>query len=182
MDPLAKRREENIAGYVIGMWHVEDLMRAADLDMRRVEEQLIAPMEGDEALRAGMRGWYAGIVARMKEQGLHRAGHLNEVDEVVNELEYLHRALLEVLNDAEYDALFAKAEPGIRAVQQHAGGDPQGPVESCLTAVYGVMVLRAKQQAIGAETLEAEGHIRRLLDRLSRHYRQMRRLPGVSMN
>ena len=28
MDPLARRKQENIASYVLGMWQVEDLMRA----------------------------------------------------------------------------------------------------------------------------------------------------------
>lgn len=182
MDPLRKRREENIAGYVIGMWHVEDLMRAAGLDMRKVEEQLIAPMDADEETRAGMRDWYAGIVARMHEEGIERVGHLGEVEEVMNELEFLHHSLVDVLDDKDYDALYAQAEPGIRAVQQHAGGDPGGTVETCFTAIYGVMVLRAQQREISKETLEAEEHIRRLLERLSDHYRQMRRLPGVSMN
>ena len=35
----------------------------------------------------------------------------------MNELEFLHRSLVDVLNDPDYDALYAKAEPGIRAVQ-----------------------------------------------------------------
>ncbi|MBL0126121.1 MAG: DUF4924 family protein [Flavobacteriales bacterium] len=182
MDPLQKRREENIAGYVIGMWHLEDLMRAADLDMRKVEKQLIAPMEADEDTRIGMRDWYASIITSMREQGIERYGHLSEVEEVMTELEFLHRTLTEVLDDQEYDALVAKAEPGIRAVQQHAGGDPAGVVESCFTAVYGVMVLRAQNKEIGEETLRSEEHIRNLLEALSKHYRQMRRLPGVSMN
>ena len=40
MDLLGRKKEENIAGYVISMWHVEDLMRANDLDMRKVETAL----------------------------------------------------------------------------------------------------------------------------------------------
>ncbi|MBK9176832.1 MAG: DUF4924 family protein [Flavobacteriales bacterium] len=181
-DPLRKRREENIAGYVIGMWQVEDLMRALELDMNLVEERLIAPGEGDAEAKEALRGWYAGLVERMKEQGLQRVGHLSEVEEVVNELEYLHRALVEVMDDEAYDALFAKAEPDIKAVQQHAGGDPEGPITSALTAVYGVMMLRSEGKPISKETQQADATIRAMLDLLSKHYRQMRRLPGVSLN
>lgn len=182
MHPLERRKHENIAGYVIGMWQVEDLMRAADLDMGIVEERLISSMEGDEEARARMREWYAGIIARMKENGLARSGHLPEVEEVMQELEYLHRALIDTLGDEEYIALDKEATPAIRTVQQHAGGDPEGPIESSLTAVYGVMMLRSQGKAISDETKAADAVIRNLLDRLSLHYRNMRRLPGVSLN
>lgn len=182
MDPLRQKKEDNVAGYVISMWHIEDLMRAADMDLQKVEANLIAPMEVDEATRAEMRDWYADILARMRAQGIERVGHLAEVEEVINELEFLHTSLVDVLNDPEYDALFAKAEPGIRTLQQHAGGDPDGVIGTCFTAVYGVLVLRAQSRKVSRETAEAEAHIRRMLDRLSVHYRQMRRLPGVSMN
>lgn len=182
MHPLQQRKEENVAGYIISMWHLEDLMRAADMDIQKVEERLIAPMEADEEARSRMRVWYTDMIARMQQEGIARVGHLSEVEETMNELEFLHRSLVEVLNDPDYDALYAKAEPGIRAVQQHAGGDPEGVVESCFTAIYGVMVLRAQNKPVSDVTAESEGHIRKLLERLSLHYRQMRKLPGVSMN
>lgn len=182
MDPLGRRREENIAGYVIGMWQVEDLMRAMGLDMARIEEQLIAPAEGGEPLKERLRGWYGGIVARMKEQGLQRAGHLSEVEQVVEELEHLHRALFDAVQDPDYAALFQEAMPGIKAVQQQAGGDPEGDITSALTGVYGVIVLRAMNRPISPETLAADKALRNLLDRLSQYYRQMRRLHDVSLN
>lgn len=182
MDLLGKKKEENIGGYIISMWHIEDLMRANDFDMRKVEERLIEPMDADEDARTEVREWYAGIIARMKEQGIQRVGHLTEVEETMNELEFLHRSLVDVLNDEEYDALYTQALPGIQALQQHAGGDPAGAIETCFTAIYGVMLLRAQQREVTESTAQAETHIRRLLDRLSQHYRHMRKLPGVSMN
>ncbi len=182
VDPLKQRKEDNVAGYVISMWHIEDLMRANDMDLGKVEEHLIVPMALDESNRASMRDWYADILDRMRAKGIEHVGHLEEVEEALNELEFLHHTLVDVLNDEEYDVLFAKAEPGIRVLQQHAGGDPEGVIATCFTAVYGVMVLRAQDKAVSQETSEAEAHIRKLLERLSLHYRQMRRLPGVSMN
>jgi len=182
MDPLAQRKQENIAGYVIGMWQVEDLMRALELDMQHVEDRLIATADGDEAAKAALREWYRELITRMRAEGLDRIGHLSEVEEVMNELEHLHEALLEAIEDEAYQALFDKAKAGIAAVQQHAGGDPDGPVTSALTAVYGVMMLRSQGKEISQATLTDDRAIRELLDRLSLHYRQMRRLPGVSLN
>ena len=163
MDPLAQRKQENIAGYVIGMWQVEDLMRALELDLQQVEDRLIATADGDEAAKAALREWYRELIVRMRAEGLERIGHLGEVEEVMNELEHLHEALLEAIEDEAYQALFDKAKAGI-------------------TAVYGVMMLRSQGKEISQATLADDHAIRELLDRLSLHYRQMRRLPGVSLN
>ncbi len=182
MDPLAHKKQENIASYVISMWHLEDLLRASGFDMGTIEQQLIAPVEGDEETQEEVRAWYRDLVARMHSEGVEHYGHLSEVEEVLNELEMLHRSLIDVLNDEEYEALYAQALPGINTLQQQAGEDALPPIETCFTAVYGVMVLRARQKPVAVGTAEAEKHMRHLLEHLAKHYRHMHRLPGVSLN
>jgi len=182
MDLLANKKRDNAAGYVISMWHLEDLLRANDMDLHRVVEQLVEPMEADPHTKASVATWYAQVMDRMRAEDVVKHGHLAEVEEMVNELEFLHRSLVEVLNDKEYDDLLALAEPAIRDLQALAGEDALGPVETGLTAIYGVMVLRATGKPVSEATAHAERDIRALLDRLSLHYKQMRKLPGVSMN
>lgn len=182
MGPLEEKKRNNIASYIISMWHVEDLMRANALDPQRVDAALVAPMEAPEAAKDEMREWYAGIIEQMKEEGLARQGHLSEVEEAMTDLEFLHNTLVNVMHDEEYDALFKAAEPGITALQRQADDAAEGPITTCFTAIYGVMLLRAQGKAVSTSTTEAEGHMRRLLERLSYHYKQMRKLPGVSMN
>ncbi|MEX1131978.1 MAG: hypothetical protein WEC15_02030, partial [Flavobacteriales bacterium] len=63
-----------------------------------------------------------------------------------------------------------------------SAGIIEGRRATSFTAINGLMLLRARQQEISAATTEAEGHMRRLLEHLSKHYRQMRKLPGISMN
>lgn len=181
-DPLGTKKQDNVAAYVISMWHIEDLMRANKFDPEAVETLLIQPLDLDEETLDQVRDWYLGVIESMKEQGVQESGHLAEVEEVMSELEFLHSSLRDVFNDEEYDKLFAAAEPGIEALQKQAGEDADGPIETCFTAIYGVMVLRAQEKQISESTAEAEAHMRRLLERLSQHYRQMRKLPGVSMN
>lgn len=181
-DPLGTKKQDNVAAYVISMWHIEDLMRANRFDLAKVEELLVAPLDVDEETRDDAREWYHGLIDSMKEQGIEVKGHLAEVEEVMSELEYLHRSLRDVFNDEEYDKLYTAAEPGIKLLQKQAGEHADGPIETCFTAIYGVMVLRAQDREVSESTAEAEGHMRRLLERLGQHYRQMRKLPGVSMN
>ncbi|MEX1132311.1 MAG: DUF4924 family protein, partial [Flavobacteriales bacterium] len=134
MDPLANKKHENIAGYVISMWHLEDLLRAHKFDPVAIEAQLVAPMDADAEGQAAMLAWYTGLAKRMQQQGITQRGHLSEVEEVTMELEFLHRSLVDLLNDEDYDALFAKAEPGITSLQEAAGEDADGPITTCFTA------------------------------------------------
>ncbi len=182
MDLLAHRKQDNAAAYVISMWHLEDLLRANDLDLHRVVDQLVQPMDADPHTKAAVATWYAGLIDRMKAEEITRHGHLAEVDEVVNELEFLHTSLVEVINDETYDQLFQRARPAIRDLQEKAGEEAVGTVETALTAIYGVMVLRAAGKPVSEGTATAEQLIRRMLEHLSEHYRQMRKLPGVSLN
>ncbi len=181
-DPLARRRQENIAGYVIAMWHLEDLVRAHHFDPEAIDDLLVAPMEGSEPVRERMRHWYRDLIARMQAEGIEHGGHLGEVNEVVDELEVLHGSLLETVPDGPYMQLHQAAEADIDALRRMPGQAAQGPIATCLTAVYGVMVLRAKGSPVSSETAESEMRIRRLLDALSEHYKHIHRLPGVSLN
>ena len=52
MGLLDDKKRDNIASYVISMWHIEDLMRASRFDMSVVEDRLIAPI-GVRARTAG---------------------------------------------------------------------------------------------------------------------------------
>lgn len=180
MDPLGWRRRNDITGYVIAMWHLEDLLRAHRFDLRAVEETLI-PATEQEAKRAALRTWYSGLIDQMLEEGLREKGHLQEVQGIVQELEYLHRTLIDVVEDEAHRALLEAATPGLEALRR-AGSVQGGPILSCFTAVYGVMLLQAQGKPVSDPTAEAEGHMRRLLEDLGRHYHRIHMLPGVSMN
>lgn len=182
MGLLDEKKRNNIASYVISMWHIEDLMRANDLDIAKVDELLIAPMDADEEAKQEVRDWYQDIILQMKEEGLEQQGHLSEVEEVINELELLHRTLVEVVDDSDYEALYEAAKPGIISLQSQADDQAEGPITTCFTAIYGVMLLRAQGKEVSESTAEAEGHMRLLLEALGLHYKHMRKLPGVSMN
>jgi hypothetical protein len=181
-DPFAQRKRENVAGYVIGMWHVEDLMRAYGFDIGAVERELVDQMTADQQAREAMLEWYADIIRRMQAEGLEQGGHLGEVNEVLAELEALHAALLETGADPTYNELLEQARSALEDLQRVAPDTEAGPIKTCFVGVYGVMVLRAKDKPVGPGTAEADGLFRRLLERLGMHYRQLNGMPGSSMN
>ncbi len=182
LDLLAHKKDENIAGYVISMWHLEDVLRASDLDPAKVEAVLIEPMDADAGTKDLVRQWYKDLIKRMNQEGIVRYGHLPEVEEVIQELQYMHEAMVGLLRDPAYSASYEKIEADVRHLQQQAMDEAVGEIETCFMAVYGMMVLRAKGAEISAATDAAVQRIREFLEELSLAYKRYRRLPGVSLN
>ena len=53
----SQKRKENIAEYLIYMWQVEDMIRANDLDIDKIQKNIITPSGLDEARQRELRGW-----------------------------------------------------------------------------------------------------------------------------
>ncbi|MCB0810329.1 MAG: DUF4924 family protein [Flavobacteriales bacterium] len=182
IDLLGSKRREHAASYVISMWHLEDLLRAHDLDLNAVEGLLVKPMDTDPVTKREVRAWYADLIDRMREEGIEERGHLDEVQEVLEELRSVHDALINQVQDPAYVRTYLQVEQDIRAVQRQTGGAELDPIEACLTAVYGVMLLKAQGTPISEATSEADQRIREFLEVLSRHHRDLPGLSELSLN
>ena len=182
-DRLQQERQDNVAAYVVRMWHLEDVLRAVHFDPDAIRTRLVEPMDVDAEQKRLAQAWYTDLAERMVQEGLSRQGHLPEVIEAITDLEALHHALLNVLEDPAYVRRYMDAREDIESLQrQRDADDPAGVVETCFTGLYGVMLLRAQGREVTAATGAADGRIRALLEALSTHYRHMRKLPGVSLN
>jgi hypothetical protein len=67
-----------------------------------------------------------------------------------------------------------KAQPNITEYMMRTDGKSTNDVEVCLTALYGLMVLRLRKEPISSETDEAMRKFSNLLAKLSHHYRLMK--------
>jgi flagellin-specific chaperone FliS len=88
---------------------------------------------------------------------------------------YLHNTLLNVIKDKKYTELFEEAQPNMAAYLQKAGGSTSNDVETCLTALYGLLVLRLKKADISEETEKAMETFSRLMAYLSQKYKAMKK-------
>ncbi|MBV6405605.1 MAG: DUF4924 family protein [Flavobacteriales bacterium] len=180
---LQQERRDNVAAYVVRMWHLEDVLRAVRFDPEAIRTRLVEPMEADAEQKIQAQRWYTALAERMVKDGITRQGHLPEVVEAITDLETLHHTLLNVLEDPAYVHRYMDARADIDSLlQQRDAEDPAGVVETCFTGLYGVMLLRAQGRVVSEATRAADARIRALLDVLSRQYRQMRKLPGISLN
>ncbi|MBK9276090.1 MAG: DUF4924 family protein [Flavobacteriales bacterium] len=180
---LRQERQDNVAAYVVRMWHLEDVLRAVRFDPEAIRTRLVEPMDVDAEQKRLAQAWYTDLAERMVQEGLSRQGHLPEVNEAITDLEALHHALLNVLEDPTYVRRYMDAREDIDSLnRQREDEEPVGVVETCFTGLYGVMLLRAQGREVSEATRAADARIRALLEALSTHYRHMRKLPGVSLN
>ncbi|MFT5336115.1 MAG: hypothetical protein ACJAY8_000764 [Sphingobacteriales bacterium] len=169
-----KKKEENIAEYVLYMWQLEDLIRSLNMDAEPLIDLLVDQQDLDLELKEEMRVWYRKLVQQMKDEGLVEKGHLSEVLEVLSELEMLHQTMLGILNHAPYIAEHEKVKDILEEARKKMDELQGGEVECGLLIMYGVLTLRLKKQTINKETEVASGNIASWLGLLAGHFIKMK--------
>ena len=166
-----QKREENIAEYLLYMWQVEDLMRACQLDLDKVDAMVIQRfgIEGEE--RTAVRQWYGELIDMMHGEGVAQCGHLRLTSNVLQRLTELHNELINDPEQAPYQAHYFHTLPSIVMLRSKSGqATPPSEVESCFNALYGVMLLRMQGKTIDPATTEAITQITELVRRLTKAY------------
>ena len=169
-----EKQKENIGEYIIYMWQVEDTLRASKFNMNLLEERIISQFSDNERIRQEIRDWYANLIVTMHEEKLQEKGHLSMLNSLVEELNDLHKKLLESKQDAKYLELYTLASPNIIEIEKKLGRKPVSEVDTCLTALYALLLMRLKKKEITHETLEAMKTFSNLLALLSNWYKKIK--------
>lgn len=164
-------KDKNICEYLLYMWQVEDTIRAFGLDIDRIEQEYLAKFQLDEASRKQELQWFADLIAMMREEGKQEKDHLQMNNGTVILLSDLHAELLRSPKHPFYSAAYYKALPYIVELRAKGGGD-KPEIETCLDALYGVMLLRLQGREVSAETTSALQSITHLLAMLSDAYKK----------
>lgn len=173
MNIADQKKNENIAEYILFVWQMEDLIRAAHFNNELIE-QFVREFAEDPVQIEEEDIWFKDLAKKMKIEGIERRGHVSDVMEVTHELSLLHHTLINILKDSSYLHLYKDAKVYIGEYLQKAGGSTSNDVETCLTALYGLLVLRLKKAEISEETEEAMKSFSILMARLALEYRKMK--------
>jgi hypothetical protein len=171
MQIALQKKENNIAEYILYMWQLEDIIRANNFDYLALHKLLVEPLSVDENNKIKIEDWYRKLIDKIKAQKLDKKGHLSELTELISELQYLHKSLLNVLNDKEYEKLYLSAKLNIDALRSKSGSTGQSEISVCLNGLYGLLMLRLKKQQISDETTAAMQSISRLIAYLAAKYK-----------
>ena len=150
-----KKRKESIAEYIIYMYQVEDLIRANGLDLDRIEQTLISQFQVDYAVKREMREWYRALITMMQEEGKEKKGHLNILNNIVDQLGELHGEILKQGYDNGYKGLYDKAKGHLEALRMRSGHSGDSDVQVALNGLYGLLLLKIKKTRITKKALDA---------------------------
>lgn len=169
----SQKKKENIAEYLLYMWQIEDLIRANQLDIDKIQANIIDRYADlDPSKRKEMREWYESLIDMMRREGVAEKGHLQLNKNVISDLEDLHRRLLAGPKFAAYSAQFYHTLPLIVDLRSRAGENKSGEIETAFNALYGILMLKLQRKEISKETLEATAQISKFLALLA-HYHKL---------
>ncbi|MDE6152918.1 MAG: DUF4924 family protein, partial [Muribaculaceae bacterium] len=160
-----------IAEYLLYMWQIEDLIRANNLDIEKIKSNIIDRYTLSPEQNTQMVEWYESLIDMMRREGVEKSGHLQLSKNVIIQLASLHQALLADPKFAEYTAQFYKALPYIVELRAKAGENRQGEIETCFTALYGMLMLRLQGKEISTETMNAITEISKFIATLAHYFK-----------
>lgn len=162
-------REKSVVEYLLYMWQMEDLIRAYSCSLTRIRREYIDRFDYTDQQKDEEEDWFGDLIRMMNQEGKREKGHLAINEVLLQDLGDLHVRLLQSTRFPFYSAEYYRVLPFIVELRQK--GDKEiGEVETCLNALYGVMLLRMRQKPISPETAHAIKAITTFLGMLSDYY------------
>lgn len=144
-----KKKQNNIAEYIIHMYQSEELVRAYNFDLNQINNFVISRTPLNNEAKKELLLWYAALVESMQNENLQTNGHLKETRLLVNHLTQLHTQLLS--KDDSYNKVFITAEPYIKNQIKEAQNTITNPIQICLNAIYGFLLLKIDGKSVTEE-------------------------------
>lgn len=162
-------REKSVVEYLLYMWQMEDLIRAYGCSLTRIRREYIDRFDYTDQQKDEEEDWFGDLIRMMNQEGKREKGHLAINEVLLQDLGDLHVRLLQSTRFPYYSSEYYRVLPFIVELRQK--GDKEiGEVETCLNALYGVMLLRMRQKPISPETAHAIKAITTFLGMLSDYY------------
>lgn len=166
-----QKKRENIAEYILYMWQVEDLLRAYDLNIEEINKNIVERFQQPDSVKTEIKDWYAGLIDLMKEENKTESGHLQFIQNTVNDINNLHLQLLKSPDHLDYIEIYNKAKAGIVELMNKSKGTVENEMEACFNGLYGLLMLRLQQKTISAETAMAMTSVSQLIALISKKYK-----------
>lgn len=167
-----QKKKENIAEYLLYMWQIEDLIRANGLDLDKIQAGIIDKFDQTAEVKKEIREWYESLIDMMRREDKQQSGHLQLNQNVIIDLTDLHQQLLQSNKEPFYVAAYYKTLPFIVELRAKAGEHKSGEIETCFSALYGLLMLRLKGQTVSEETMKAIRQITTFIGLLSDKYKE----------
>lgn len=162
-------RKKSIAEYLLYMWQIEDIIRAYGCSLPVIKKNYVDRFDFTSEQREEELDWFGNLIRMMNEEGKREGGHLNINMVILKDVIDLHGMLLQSTKFPIYNAEYYKVLPFIVELRQRGDKD-LNEIETCLDALYGVMMLRLQKKNITPETERAIKEITVFIGLLSDYY------------
>jgi hypothetical protein len=170
-----EKRKTNIAEYILYMWQVEDLIRAHQFNIDLIERNLISQYVQPAKIKNDIRDWFANLMLMMYREEIREKGHLSFLRTLLANMNDLHIRMLGDPDEIVYHKLHHQASDNIKAFRKRLPDQNTSDIETCLNALYGLLLLRLKKKEVSRETESAMATFSKLLAVLSKKYLEAER-------
>jgi len=164
-------RKKNIAEYLLYMWQVEDTIRAFGCSLARIRKEYVDRFDYTDEQKEDELDWFGNLIRMMNEEGCREQGHLQINKVTLQLLAELHAQLLASPKFPFYNTAYYKVLPFIVELRNRGANKEENEIETCMNALYGVMMLRLQKKEITPNTQHAVKEISTFIGMLSDYYR-----------
>jgi len=175
-----QKKQENIAEYLLYMWQIEDLIRAYELDIDRIQEAIIDRFDQPNEVKLQIREWYESLIDMMRREDVVDKGHLQLNKNVIIDLTDLHLRLIDSGKEPFYVTSYYKTLPYIVELRAKSGDEKPGEIETCFSALYGLLMMRLKGHPVSEETMQAIKQITVFVGMIADKYKQEKAGEGLT--
>lgn len=170
-------RKKNIAEYLLYMWQVEDTIRAFGCSLPRIRREYIDRFDYTDEQKDEEADWFGNLIRMMNEEGKREGGHLQINNVTLQMLEELHAQLTASTKYPFYTSEYYKVLPFIVELRNRGASKDEPEIQTCLNALYGVMMLRLQKKEISPNTQHAVKEMTTLIGMLSDYYKKDKEEP-----
>ncbi len=166
-----KLKTENIFEYLLYMWQTEDILRALNLDIDRVNEIIVLRYKNlNETDQKQLFEWYESLLDMMRRENLQQSGHLQLNKNTLAEVSEFHFDLLKSGKIPSYNALYHALSGQLLELRKKSEININD-IELCLNFLYGILILKLKNKEITPQTLEIQSQISSFLFQLASNFK-----------
>lgn len=167
-----QKKQENIIEYILYIWQIEDIIRANNLDINKIDKLIIKDYQVNEQKKQDIKDWYISIINDLKSNNNETSGHCFLTNDLISELNDLHNSLK--TSDIKYKEIYSWALSPINEFKEKSKISDNNEVLISLNALYAILLLKLKRKALNPETEHAVKNISNLLGYLALRYKNLK--------
>ena len=167
------KKKENIVEYILYIRQLCDIMRANNMDIKKIDELLISKFEVSEKEKLKIHNWYQALIEKMREENIVVSGDLKEIKELISMLNRIHLALLDDKDEYRHHELYNWAKPNIAEYKRLSKSNSDNEIEICIDAMYALLLLKLQHKSISEETAQAMQTFGSLLANIADVYKKL---------